>query len=197
MKRAPRRVWPKVVGPVNEVYATILSWMYTHIYIYHRRERERKEGSIWRDEVKEIRGCKKRRQPPVTSRLHCATHAQLTIFREKNLPSKFCATAREARGSCSSRALDRGSRGGGVGARCRDHEGERPSGKRKRRKAREALLGVIVMYRFSKSFYPVLGPSFSFLFLLSATSLFPVVYLFRCLFVSFGTKTIVHAAVGV
>lgn len=65
--------------------------------------------------MKEIRGCKKRRQPPVTSRLHCAAHAQLTIFREKNLPSKFCATAREARGSCSSRALDRGSRGGEWG----------------------------------------------------------------------------------
>lgn len=33
--------------------------------------------------MKEIRGCKKKELPPVTSRLHHAAHAQLTIFREK------------------------------------------------------------------------------------------------------------------
>jgi len=72
------------------------------------REREREQRDTV---VKEMRGCKKRRQPSVTSRLHRAAHAQLTIVREKNLPSKFCATAHEARGSCSSRALDRESGG--------------------------------------------------------------------------------------
>lgn len=67
----------------------------------------------------------------------------------KNLPSKFCATACEARGSCSSRALDRELGEGGIVviAKQSGHEG-----KRKGRKAREALLGVIVVYRFSKSF---------------------------------------------
>lgn len=36
-----------------------------------------------RTAAKKIRGCKKRRQPPVTFRLHRGAHAQLTIFREK------------------------------------------------------------------------------------------------------------------
>lgn len=59
--------------------------MAVHIYISLRwKEREREKGRISGDTVaKEIHGCKKRRQPPVTSRLHRAAHAQLTMFREK------------------------------------------------------------------------------------------------------------------
>jgi len=83
------------------------------------------------------------------------------------------------------------------GGHCRHREGKQSRKKRKGRKAREALLDVIVMYRFSKSFYPVLLPSSSFLFLLSATSLSIIVCLFRCFFVSFGMKNIVYTAVGV
>lgn len=95
----------------------------------------------------------------------------------KNLPSKFCATAREARGSCSSQVLDRewegdeGEGEGGALSRRRTIEE-----KEERQKAREALLGVIVVYHFSKSFYPILFPPPLFLFLLSVTSSFPLLH---------------------
>lgn len=89
------------------------------------------------------------------------------------MPSKFCATAREARDSCSIES--RGERAPPPplppGGHCR--EGERSRGKKERRKAREALLSVVVLYHFSKSFYLVLFPPPSFLFLLFVTSSFP------------------------
>jgi len=81
----------------------------TRIYHWNRkreRERERTERYSGEGDAGAKRGDSLR-----TSRLHRAAHAQLTIVREKNLPSKFCATAHEARGSCSSRALDRESGG--------------------------------------------------------------------------------------
>lgn len=136
------------------------------------------------------------KEETITGNLSLASRRARSInhIQGKNLPSKFCATAREARGSCSSRALDRELGEGGIVviAKQSGHEG-----KRKGRKAREALLGVIVVYRFSKSFYPLV---LSFVPLPSVRDFFlPIsfVYLFRCLFVSFGTKNIVYAAVGV
>lgn len=124
-----------------------------------------KKGRIQRDPAA------KERSAGIKNNLSLAPrHARsINHIQGKNLPSKFCATAREARGSCSSQVLERESREGTLSRR-RAVGGR---GERKRRKAREALLGVIVVYRFSKSFYSVFFTSPSLLFFLSATSSFP------------------------
>jgi len=85
----------------------------------------------------------------------------------KNLPSKFCATAREVRGSCSSQVVDR--EFGGGREHCRGEE--RSRGKRKRRKAREGPIGCYRCVSFFKEFQ--LRPLF-ILFFPSVTSPFPL-----------------------
>lgn len=57
------------------------------------------------------------KEEATSGNLSLAPHRARSInhIQGKNLPSKFCATAREARGSCSSQVLDResGEEGGG------------------------------------------------------------------------------------
>lgn len=53
----------------------------------------------------------------------------------------------------------------------------------------------LTLYRFSKRFFPPSVFSVTFFSALRLPFLISV-YLFRCLFVSFGTKNMVHAAIG-
>jgi len=86
--------------------------------------------------AKKIRRCKKRRQPSVTFRSHRDARS-INYIQGKNSPSKFGATARENRGSCSPRSR--------VGRTSRDRERERTDegderrGKKKREEIRRTL----------------------------------------------------------
>lgn len=99
----------------------------------------------------------------------------------KNLPFKFCATAREVAAARVHREFSIESRGG----RGRDGKRGRPYWVLCIVFQRVSTSSTFRPLRFS-SFYPRLLPSHS-----------SIVYLFRCLFVSFGMKNIVYAAVGV
>lgn len=115
----------------------------------------KKERKDYRENTaaKEIRGCTKRKQPPVTSRLHHTAHAQLTIFREKICHPNSARQPVKPAARVHRKSSVEGREGGDVVAK---ESGRRDGGRE--RKAREALLGVIVVYRFSKSYYPVLLP---------------------------------------
>lgn len=144
--------------------------------------------------AKKIRERKKRRQPSVTFRLHRGARS-INYIQGKNSPSKFCATARKDRGSCSPRSRVRRT------SWSRTWENRRRSrrGKKKWEKVREALLSAL---SFFKEFLPF---PLSLVFFPSsriATFFFPshVAYLFR-LSVSFCLLRYeehrIYAAVGV
>lgn len=90
---------------------------------------------------KKIRRCKKRRQPSVTFRSHRDARS-INYIQGKNSPSKFCATARENRGSCSPRSR--------VGRTSRDRERERTDEGEERRGEKKREETRRIYYRFFK-----------------------------------------------
>lgn len=175
MKRAPRVVSGRKLLAQLMKYTLQLFHGYTYIYIsLKRKEKERERENIGRYGGEGDPRVQKEKATSGDLSLAPRRARSINHIHGKNLPSKFCATAREARGSCSSRALDRDPVGGNIVVIAKESDNRRGEEEGTRKRGRPYwVLSLCIVFQTVSTPRPLFFsfPASLLLFHLSATSL--------------------------